>query len=192
MSIEDRRAQQILRAYGGWMLTDILCDPDAGISSARTSFYGCTHYVVNGEAYFMQTTGKGIQLGRHLDDPREILPWAQIKRMARAVDPFLRVRIEEQRRLGRLHARGYPRFEATGEAIGCGRHVVEGPATRGQALYGEQYDAWEASGVVSRWVAQREALEDEQERLLDQALPLAATTAEPTDLLELLALGGAA
>jgi len=187
MSLTDRRAQQILRPYGGWMLTDILIDPDAGISSAKGSFYGATGYVVGGARCWMQTRAKGIELGQ--EDPRELLPWTQVKRIATAVPAELRDRLIEHRLRGRLHQADYPRFVAHGEAVGCGRTHGMGPLTRRQALHAEQYKAWEGSGVYDQWLVARAALLAEEGRLHDEALPLSVADAEPTDLLELLAVG---
>ncbi len=187
MSLTDRRAQQILRPYGGWMLTNILIDPDAGIADAKGSFYGATGYVVGGERCWMQTRAKGIELGQ--EDPREVLPWTQVKRIAGAVPADLRERLANHRLRSRLHAADSPRFAAHGEAVGCGRGRAFGPLTRSQALYDEQYQAWEGSGVYDQWLAERATLIADEGRLQDEALPLSVAGAEPTDLLELLAVG---
>ncbi len=150
MSLTDRRAQQILRPYGGWMLTDILIDPEAGISAAKGSFYGATGYMVGGARCWMQTRAKGIELGQ--EDPRELLPWTQVKRIAASIPAELRERLAEHRLRCRLHA--------AGETADWGR-----------------------------WMAERAALLADEGRLHDEALPLSIADAEPTDLLELLAVG---
>jgi len=158
MSLTDRRAQQILRPYGGWMLTDILIDPDAGIAAAKGSFYGATGYVVGGARCWMQTRAKGIELGH--EDPLEVLPWTQVKRIATAVPADLCERLTDHRRRARKHAADSPRFVAH-----------------------------EDGGVYDRWLAERAALVAAEGRLQDEALPLSVADAEPTDLLELLAVG---
>jgi len=160
MTLTDRRAQQILRPYGGWMLTDILIDPDAGISSAKSSFYGATGYVVDGARCRMQTRAKGIELGH--EDPREVLPWTQVKRIAGAVPADLRERLADHRRRSRQHPADAPR---------CADHIHR--------------------GVYARWLAERAALNAVEGCLQDEALPLSVADAEPTDLLELLAVGAA-
>ena len=42
MSVLTPRQRAILRAYGGWMLADILIDPDRGVAQAKQSHYGTT------------------------------------------------------------------------------------------------------------------------------------------------------
>lgn len=189
MTLTDRRAQQILRPYGDWQVADIVIDPESAISDAKSRMSGTNAYVVDGQRWDMRTTSKGIELGD--SDPREVLGWVQVKRIARAAPEHLRVALVDNRSRYNLHARDYPRFTVTAEAAGCGPMNYIGPLTPSQALYVEQYEAFIASGVQSRWEATQAALVDERSRLIDEALPLAAATPEPVDLLELLALVGA-
>jgi hypothetical protein len=83
------RHQAILRAYGGWMLADILVHPERGIAHAKHSRYGCSAFVVEGEEFWMDTTSRGIELSRwdSAGERRvcEVLGWSSIARFARAL-----------------------------------------------------------------------------------------------------------
>jgi hypothetical protein len=91
----------ILRAYGGWMLADILIDPGRGIAHAKQSHYGTTSVRVEGEEFWMQTTSRGIELSRQsIGSDRsecEVLPWSQIARFARSLPAWLVAELRSHR-----------------------------------------------------------------------------------------------
>lgn len=186
----NRRQQAILRAYGTWQVRWILTDPAAGIAQAKQSMAGGSHLHVEGASYWYATTAKGIELrDRSGAAAVEILPWSVVQQYARSLDPVLVERLRDVGKRLAEHQRAYPRFAASGRAAGCGRAPVIGPPTKAQALYVDEYARWDRE--LSRpWHERHQALNAEQDALLDEALPLAATN-EPTDLLELLAAGGA-
>lgn len=114
VSVLTPRQRAVLRAYGGWMLADILIDPDQGIAHAKQSHYGTTSYRVDDEEFRMQTTARGIELSRWTDDgsgPFEVLPWSAVARFARTlparVVAELRARRQEVTRTTRSHP-AYP------------------------------------------------------------------------------------
>jgi hypothetical protein len=96
------RQLAILREYGGWMLADILIDPDRGIAQAKQSRYGCTSFRVEGEEFCMATTARGIQLYRwEADGARQnydLLPWSRVVRFVRTLpaDVVAEVRASRQ------------------------------------------------------------------------------------------------
>jgi hypothetical protein len=96
------RQLAILRDYGGWMLADILIDPDHGIAQAKQSRYGCTSFRVEGEEFCMDTTARGIQLCRwEADGARQnddLLPWSTVARFVRTLpaDVVAEVRASRQ------------------------------------------------------------------------------------------------
>jgi hypothetical protein len=104
------RQRAILRAYRGWMLADILIDPDRGIAYAKQSRCGTSNYRVDGEEFWMQTTARGIELSRQTGDGAErceVLPWSAVARFARTlparVVPEVRARRHELIRHTRAH-----------------------------------------------------------------------------------------
>jgi hypothetical protein len=87
------RQRAILRAYGGWMLADILINPGRGIAHTKQSHYGTTSFRVEGEEFWMQATSRGIELSRRsIGTDRsvcEFLPWSRIARFARSLPASL-------------------------------------------------------------------------------------------------------
>lgn len=185
-----RRAQQILRGYDRYLrLANLFDDPSTWISRAKDRWSGGTHYEVAGELLRMQTTARGIELGprpgKLTGPPTEILTWQEVKRLALSVPPHVREELVQAERELTAHAGRYPRFVATGIAVGCGPRPAIGPLTEAQAAYQQQMAAWEAAGELELWQGRQSTLKAAVGGLLDKALPLVDDT-EPEDLLELL------
>jgi len=108
------RQRAILRAYGGWMLADILIDPDRGVAQAKQSHYGTTSYRVGGEEFRMQTTARGIELRRWTDDdgsgPCEVLPWSAVARFARTLPTQVVAELRARRQEVTRHSRSHPAY----------------------------------------------------------------------------------
>jgi hypothetical protein len=105
------RQRSILRSYGGWMLADILIDPDPGIAQAKQSRCGTTNYRVDGEEFRMQTTARGIELSRPTGDgaePCEVLPWSAVARFARTLPAGVVAKVRARRHELIRHARALP------------------------------------------------------------------------------------
>jgi hypothetical protein len=105
------RQRAILRAYGGWMLADILIDPDRGIAYAKQSRCGTSSYRVDGEAFWMQTTARGIELSRRTGDGAErceVLPWSAVARFARTLPAGVVAEVRARRHELIRHARAQP------------------------------------------------------------------------------------
>lgn len=96
------RQLAILREYGGWMLADILTDPDHWIAQAKQSRYGCTSFRVEGDEFCMNTTARGIQQYRwETDGARQnydLLPSSRVARFVRTLpaDVVAEVRASRQ------------------------------------------------------------------------------------------------
>lgn len=181
-----RDEQRVVRRIGGWKIADLLASPDAW----STDYFGQSHFdaLRDDEHDWLECDGTKIQVGP-LGDYYFSLKWARVKKYARTLPASLREDLAKNRRARQLNMAAYPRFAASAAACGHGRPVTwldqEGPITEGQALYEAEYDAWVASGVMERWEAERDVLAAEQDRLLDEALPLAVSD-QPADFLELV------
>jgi hypothetical protein len=113
VSVLTPRQRAILRAYGGWMLADILMDPDRGIAHAKQSHYGTSSYRVDGEEFRMQTTARGIELRRWTDDgsgPCEVLPWRAVERFARTLPAHVVAELRARRQEVTRHSRSHPAY----------------------------------------------------------------------------------
>lgn len=180
-----QREQEILRRYGGWLLAHILTSPDAEISHAKTSFYGCSGFTVEGVEHWMQTTAKGIELGFRYGEPAtDVLTWGKVKAHAKSVPAHVLDQIRAANRACGEHQRAWKPFAASAEAVGCGRCPEIGPPTRAQALYADEYDAWERE-VMRPHYARSHDLTAALNAALDLAFP-SLNDHEPTDLLDLL------
>jgi hypothetical protein len=147
------RQLAILRGYGGWVLADILINPDRGIAHAKYSHYGCSAFLVEGEEFWMDTTPRGIELFRwdSAGERRvcEVLGWPRIARFARALPAAL---------IAELRAH---RVELT-------RSTVARPVfpVRATAEKQEQWDDAE----YTPWLVRRRAIEAALDAALDRAL----------------------
>lgn len=184
-----RDEQRVVRGIGGWKIAHLLAAPDAW----STDYFGRSHFdALGGERDWLECSAAKIEVLAVLGEkPRLTLKWSKVKAHARSLPADLVQRIAVNNREHQKHMADYPRFTASAAACGHGRPPAsfgkEGPLTEGQALYAAEYEAWEASGVMDHWLAERDRLEAERGRLLDEAFPLAADD-EPADLLELLAV----
>lgn len=183
------RQQRILRPYGVWVAGWLLDDPDAGIRYAKSSMYSCSGYLVDGAEHVMQTTARGIELRPSWQAPAaEVLPWPAIRRYALSLPAEQRTALHDARVARSHHQAAYPTWAATAASIqACGRMHSEGPITYAMHLYDEQHRTWHETRYLP-WRHRGQQLDAALQTLLDQALPLAATDPEPTDLLELLAV----
>jgi hypothetical protein len=147
------RQQAILRAYGGWMLADILIDPHRGISHAKQSCYGSSSYRVHGEEFWMNTTARGIELYRlDADGGRQnndVLPWSSVARFARGLPAPVVTNLRAARQ------------ELT-------RNTLSHPAFPVKASKDER-ERWERQ-EYRPWLARRRAIEARLEAALDTAL----------------------
>jgi hypothetical protein len=95
------RQRAILRAYGGWMLADILINPGRGIAHAKQSHYGTTSFRVEGEEFWMQATSRGVELSRRsIGSDRsvcEVVLWSRIARFARSLPAWLVAELRSHR-----------------------------------------------------------------------------------------------
>jgi hypothetical protein len=152
------RQLAILRRYGGWMLADILINPDRGIAHAKHSHYGCSAFLVEGEEFWMDTTPRGIELSRwdSAGERRvfEVLGWPRIARFARALPASL---------IAELRAH---REELT-------RSILARPIFPVRATAEEQ-KRWE-SAEYTLWLVRRRAIEAALDAALDRALRDALT-----------------
>jgi hypothetical protein len=155
------RQLAILRRYGGWMLADILINPDRGIAHAKQSRYGCSAYLVEGEEFWMDTTPRGIELFRwdSAGERRvcEVLGWPRIARFARALPAAMIAEL-------RVH-----REELT-------RSILDRPVFPMRATAEEQ-KRWEDADYTPRLVRRR-AIEAALDAALDRAL-LNGLTGQP-------------
>jgi hypothetical protein len=147
------RQRAILRAYGGWMLADILIDPDRGISHAKQSCYGSSGYRLHGEEFWMNTTARGIELyqfdadgGRQNDD---LLPWSAVARFARGQPAPLVANLQAARQ------------DLT-------RNTLSHPTCPAQTSKDER-ERWKRE-EYRPWLARRRAIEARLEAALDAAL----------------------
>jgi hypothetical protein len=147
------RQLAILRRYGGWMLADILINPDRGIAHAKYSRYGCSAFLVEGEEFWMDTTPRGIELSRwdSAGERRvcEVLGWPRIARFARALPASL---------IAELRAH---REELT-------RSTVARPVFPVRATAEEQ-ERWE-DAEYTPWLVRRRAIVAALDAALDRAL----------------------
>jgi hypothetical protein len=147
------RQLAILRRYGGWMLADILINPDRGIAHAKHSRYGCSAFLVEGEEFWMDTTSRGIELSRWDSAGerrvREVLGWPSIARFARALPAAL---------IAELRAHREELARST-----LARPVYPVRATA------EQQKRWE-DAEYTPWLVRRRAIEATLDAALDRAL----------------------
>lgn len=183
MSPLTRREERIVRTYGRtggeWLLTEMIL---TGTRLTAGRHYGTTAFVVDGVEHRMQTTSRGIVLDR---PGPEVVTWTAIRAHIATLPTALVDALSEVSRARQKNMGAYPRFAASARAAGCGPFPEYGPYTPRQQAYVDELRAWEASGVLQAWKAERQALEAEQTQLLDQAFPLAVDD-QPADLLELL------
>jgi hypothetical protein len=155
------RQLAILRAYGGWMLADILINPDSGIAHAKYSRYGCSASLVKGEEFWMDTMSRRIELSRWDSAGerrvREVLGWPRIARFARALPASL---------IAELRAH---REELTRSTLA--RPVFSVRATA------EEQERWE-DAEYTPWLARRRAIEAALDAALERAL-LNGLTGQP-------------
>jgi hypothetical protein len=151
----------ILRRYGGWMLADILINPDRGIAHAKHSRYGCSAFLVEGEEFWMDTTSRGIELScwDSAGERRvcEVLGWPRIARFARALPAAL---------IAELRAH---REELTRSAVAWPVFPVQATA--------EEQERWEGAEYTP-WLVRRRAIEAALDAALDRAL-LDGLTGQP-------------
>ena len=152
MTVMTPRQVAILRGYGGWMLADILINPDRGIAHAKYSRYGCSAFLVEGEEFWMDTTPRGIELSRwdSAGERRvyEVLGWSRIARFARALPAAL---------IAELRAH---RAELTRSTLA--RPVFPVRATA------EEKKRWE-DAEYTPWLVRRRAIEAALDAALDRA-----------------------
>lgn len=160
-----RHEQQIAARYGSQMVCLVAgCSFD--LAHIKSSVYGASDFWVDGEKFWMQTTGRGIELQHRLGDaPVHVLAWAAVTRHIAALPPTLRARAK---RIDRLGHTTFPR-------------PAWNPSTT--ADDGEALRAW-ASERWHRVGALRSAI-------LRTAFPLAFST-DPVDLFDLITEAGAA
>ncbi|MFW6034275.1 MAG: hypothetical protein ACOC9R_03990 [bacterium] len=146
------RELAILRSYGGWMLADILIDPDRGIAHAKQSRYGCTGFRVQGEEFWMQTTPQGIQLSRREANSErrvlEVLRWTKIAQFARALPASLVAELRQHREALTRHN------------LSAAPFPVRAP--------NRQQERWHRAS--NAWLARRRAIEAALDAVLDKAV----------------------
>lgn len=159
----NRHEQKIAARYGSSMVCLVArCSCD--LSHIKSSVYGCSDFLLDGEKFWMQTTNRGIELQRHLgDQPEHVLPWGRVTQHIAALPEALRQRARRVDRLAHTTF-PYPQWR-----IGAS---VE-PA-------GEELRAW-ASERYHRVRRLRGAI-------LEAAFPLAYDI-EPVDLFDLIEVG---
>jgi hypothetical protein len=147
------RELAILRGYGGWMLADILIDPDRGIAHAKQSRYGCSSFRVEGEEFWMDTTSRGIELSRYdstgVRRVCDVVGWSQIAQFARA-----------------LPASMVPELRAHREQLT--RNTLARPDFPVRAT-GEEQQRWEHASYTP-WLTRRRAITAALDAALDRAL----------------------
>ncbi|WP_436702449.1 hypothetical protein [Nocardioides sp. BYT-33-1] len=178
-----RDEQRAVRAWGGAAL-EALAHPDTHEPSTGAS--SSTHGLFpNGN--WLEYNTKGITVGPLGGPPIVKVTWPQVHRHARALPAELVERIRaHRRRVQRLAMQGHRIF-----TLAPGYDYMRRAADRDRPEYDRE--SWEA--LRDRiWPTQLRAstlLRVQGDRLLDEALPLAVDD-EPNDLLELLAMSGAA
>lgn len=183
-----RRQRELLRSWPTWALTSILVDPGE-VAQVREVGWSGTHHrdPETGERIVGTTEGLGFGVDDSWRNPAEVIPWAEIEAIARAVPDDVRNQFVEFRARWRAHQSAYPRFAASAAAVGCGPIVPGEPLTPRQDAYLREYQAFEASGVLAAWEERRTALETERLELHLRALGAdAGGQEEAGDLLELL------
>jgi hypothetical protein len=155
------RQLAILRGYGGWMLADILIDPDRGISHAKQSRYGRTSFRVEGEEFWMETTPHGIELSSWTTGAErrvcEVVRWSQIARFTRSLPASLVAELRSHREQLTRSTLARPVFPVRATA--------------------EEQQRWEHT-VYAPWLARRRAITAALEAALDRAL-LTGHTEQP-------------
>lgn len=182
------RTLAVLREWGGrsgGLLEPFLMGwPDAR-QRAVASFYGASHLVVDGIAYRMQTTKRGIELwvgDGPRGEPDEVVTWRAVTDAVASLDPSTLATYVAAETAVREHQRTWQRFICPPQSIGCGPHPVYGPLTLERHLYDEAHEAW-AREVDDPWRAAHRALEETRNAARDALLTVEH---EPADLLELL------
>lgn len=178
---EQQRA--LIACYGlSWQTSTVLLDDD-GIKHMTESraggsclepFRGC-HY---------STDAKGIAVRRFGDDEAVVaVPWSVVRAHRKTIPPVVMAELRAAREECRAVQRDYPPFAASKEAQGCGRVHGEGPLTKAQALYAQEWLAYEADRLRP-WYERDRAAKAREEAAIRAALPGLAD--EPADLLTLL------
>jgi hypothetical protein len=181
-----RRQHELLKSWPTWALTSILIDP-AEVARVRDSGWSGTHHTdpTSGERIVGTPDGLGFGVDESWHNPREVIAWSDVEAVATTVPAEIRELLVELRtRIGQHH-KEFPRFSASGEAVGCGPIVEGQPLTPRQEAYVRELEAFEASRVLPAWERARHALDAERLELHDRALS-AVLDRGPTDLLELL------
>jgi hypothetical protein len=185
-TVTSRRSQhELLRSWSGWPLTSILLDPTE-VAQVREAGWSGTHHrdPETGERIVGTADGLGFGVDGSWRNPVEVIPWAEVEAIARAVPDDVREQLVAFRGRWRDNQSAYPRFVASAAAVGCGPIVPGEPLTPRQEAYVRELEAFEASGVLPAWEQQRAVLEAERLDLHARALSLEG--AEAGDLLELL------
>ena len=155
------RELAILRGYGGWMLADILIDPDRGIAHAKQSRYGCSSFRVQGEEFWMDTTSRGIELSRYdstgVRRVCDVVGWSQIAQFARALPASLVAELRAHREQLTRNTLARPDFPVRATS--------------------EEQQRWERF-TYTPWLTRRRAITAALDAALDRAL-LTNSAAQP-------------
>lgn len=111
-----RHEQQIAARYGGAMVCLVArCVFD--LAHIKSSVYGASDFIVDGQRYWMQTTNKGIELRRQLGEaPEHVLSWNRVVRHVDALPAPLRARAARVDRLAHTTFPFQPWHPATSSA----------------------------------------------------------------------------
>jgi hypothetical protein len=126
-----RRQHELVRLWSGWPLTSILIDPGE-VARVREAGWSGTHHEVpeSGGRFVGTPDGLGFGVDGAWGSSVEVVLWAEVEAIARAVPEQVRQRLLDFRARWRDHQVAYPRFAASGEPAGCGPSC---PAGRGDA-----------------------------------------------------------
>lgn len=167
--------QRLLRyGFGGWMLAEILIDPDNKAPLGWPWIGGA--YGKGGVFEEISYDSWGVWAGGSMHSDRvaaEVkVTWRQVRAYARTLDENLRARLHTNRAARHTHQLNYQPLTVRPEAVGCGPAVKGQPLTREQKWYAEDVETWKREHErPHRFLTQR--LLDQLGALLDEAFPLA-------------------
>lgn len=178
LTIEQR---QLLGVYTSWMISDLIVDPERGLSAIRSSSCGGTRH---GEPDWLRrydTGGGQIDGGQFGEPPRAVVKFTQLRRRAESVPAELRERIKavrcaQQAEATRVYKWCHCHHGDAERAARCEESAKGDPFWGGRTHPSDE--EYEAHLVISF------DLRDQERELLDEALGLVDEPVGQLDLFD--------